>query len=363
MATLEELRCWCFGGEAPVGGGTPLPDASIFRVMAYRFASERYADFRDDYRRAAMAELPLSVELKRISKAFRGAGVRFAPIKGADLAESCYPDPAIRIRCDIDLLVNPEDIDRAVEVAEKEGWQAHHQYRHGSHCPSMYKKNAMLELHFKLPGFSECTAATVWAEFAAQDGSTEFRLPPELALAVAFQHARHHRWINSAALIADCAFLLNAKRDFDWDLARKYATEFGVADPALLCFALPELFPTDVMPPGPPPPEKLRLALREALLHPVDFQQHQEDDVMNRGDRFGRAWWKARISGFAPSSVRIRYKLPDSADWRRMTAAYFRMLGDKAKLAWRGMRKKDPEFLRALRRAESVEKELSKLGK
>jgi hypothetical protein len=131
----------------------------------------------------------------------------------------------------------------------------------------------------------------------------------------------------------------------------------------VLCFALPELFPPEVMPPAPEPPEKLRSELREALLRPVNFQQHREDDVMNRGDRFGREWWKARFRGFAPSSVRIRYKLPDSANWRRMTAAYFRMLGDKAKLALRGMRKKDPEFLRALRRAESVEKELSKLEK
>ena len=46
-----------------------------------------------------------------------------------------------------------------------------------------------------------------------------------------------------------------------------------------------------------------------------------------------------------------------------MTGAYFRMIGDKAKLAWRGLRKKDPEVVRALRRAESVEKALSKLGK
>jgi len=363
MATIEELRCWCFGGDAPAAEGTPLPDAPIFRAMAYRFAPERYAEFRDDYRRAAMNELPLAVEWKRIAAAFRKEGVRFAPIKGADLAESCYPDPAVRIRCDIDLLINPDDVERAVEVAEKEGWKAPHQYRNGNHCPSMYKKNAMLELHFNLPDFPPETMPGVWAKLVSQQSSSEYRLPPELALVVAFHHARNHRWINSPALIADYAFLLEKHRDFDWKLARGYAAEFGTADPGVLCFALPELFPPEIMPPAPEPSEKLRGELREAVLHPVNFQQHQEDDVMNRGDRFGRAWWKARFRGFAPSSVRIRYKLPDSADWRRMTAAYFRMLGDKAKLAWYGMRKKDPEIVRALRRAESVERELSKLGK
>jgi len=363
MATLDELRYWCFGGAEPARDGIGLPDEFIFRVMAYRFEPERHADFRNDYMHASMKELPLSVESARIAKAFRKANVRFAPIKGADLAESCYPDPAVRIRCDIDLLVHPDDIDLAVRTAEEEGWHTAHQYRHDSHCPSMYKKKAMLELHFNLPGFPRESSAEVWDELVSQDGSSEHRLPPELSLIVAFHHARHHMWINSGQLIADYAFLLKTHRDLDWNRARGYAKRFGVADPALLCFALPELFPPEVMPEAPPPPEKLRLALREAVLHPVNFQNHQEDAVMNSGDRFGRAWWKARISGFAPSSVRIRYKLPDSADWRRMTGAYFRMLGDKAKLVWHGMRKKDPEVVRALRRAETVERGLSELEK
>ena len=363
MATLGELRQWSFGGEAPENGDVQLPDAPIFRAMAYRFASGRYAEFGNDYRRAAMCELPLSVEFKRIAEAFRAANVRFAPIKGADLAESCYPDPAVRVRCDIDLLIHADDIEEAVRIAGAEGWRAEHRYEHDSHCPSMYKKNAMLELHFNLPDFpSEC-APRVWAELVAHDGGSEYRLPPELALVVAFHHARNHRWINSPALIADYAFLLAARRDLDWRLARKYAAEFGAADPGVLCFALPELFPAEVMPPGDPPPEELRLALREAVLHPVNFLQHRETDVMNRGDRFSREWWGERMRGFSPSSVRIGYDLPDDAGFWRMTGAYFRMFGDKTKRALRGMRGKDSETARALRRAEKIERGLAELGK
>ena len=362
MATLEELRYWCFGGERPAEGGENLPDAPIFRAMAYRFDPERYAEFRDDYRCAAMSELPLSVELKRIAKALREAKVHFAPIKGADLAESCYPDPAVRVRCDIDLLVRPDDVELAVRTAQNEGWRSRHQYRHDYHCPSMYKKNAMLELHFSLPGFPEHRMPEIWKLLAVRDGS-ELRLPPELALLVAFQHARGHRWINGAALIADYAFLLKAHPGFDWGLVRKYAEVLDAADPAAVCFALPELFPPEVMPPPPAPPEELRQLLREALLTPVNFQEHQEDDVMNRGDRFGRTWWKARLRGFSPSSVRIGYGLPDDAGFWRMAAAYFRMCGDKTVLALRGMFGKDTEVTRALRRAERIEKGLSELRK
>ena len=46
-----------------------------------------------------------------------------------------------------------------------------------------------------------------------------------------------------------------------------------------------------------------------------------------------------------------------------INSTYCRMLADKAKLAVRGMRKKDPELLRALRRAEKVERGLSELDK
>ena len=61
MATIGELKFWCFGGARPEGNGVPLPDEPIFRVMAYRFDPERYADYRGEYIRAAMDELPLSV--------------------------------------------------------------------------------------------------------------------------------------------------------------------------------------------------------------------------------------------------------------------------------------------------------------
>ena len=361
MATIAELRHWCFGGEPPAEGGADLPDSPIFRAMAYRFAPEKYACFRDDYRRAAMNELPLSVECKRIAKAFREAKIRFAPIKGADLAESCYPDPALRVRCDIDLLVHADDVERAVETAKNEGWRAAHEYKNDRHAPSMYKKNAMLELHFNLPDFPSENADDVWRELVAQNDSSEYRLPRELALVVAFRHARSHRWINSAPLIADCAFLLKA--GVDWNLVRNFAAKFDSGDPALLCFALPELFPAETMPPGAPPPEELRIALREALLAPVNFDRRRDADVMNRGDRFSRAWWKERMRGFSPSSVRMNYGLPDRAGFWRMTAAYFRMFGDKTKLAWRGMRGKDPELTRALRRVERIEKGLGSLKK
>ncbi len=360
MATIEELRFWCFGGAAPAPGGSELPDAEMFRAMAYRFEPDKHPEMRDDYRSASMRDLPLTLELQRIKKIFREAEVRFAPIKGADLAYSCYPDPALRSRCDIDLLVHPDDIDRAVAAATDDGWRTPHQYRSEHHAPSMYKKHAMLELHFTLPDFPPDAIPRIWELLRQEEGSTEFRLPPELSLAVACQHARKHRWINGAALIADYAFLLKAHPGFDWDRARARAREFEVADPSLICFALPELFPSEAMPQGPPPPPEVAKALRDALLAAVNLQVHRDSAVMNSPDRFGRDWWRGRFAGFRPEAVRFRYHLPDSAGTLRMFRAYCRMAVDKSVLVWNGIFRSDPAVSTALRRVEIIEKYLGK---
>ena len=355
MATLAEFRYWVFGDEDPAPGSAELPGDAMFRAMAYRFAPDKYPELRGDYRTAAMRDLPQTLELRRLKKLFSAAKIRFAPIKGADLAYSCYPDPALRSRCDIDLLVHPDDLDRAVETAEADNWRSPHRYRHGYHVPGMYKKHTLLELHFNLPDFPADAAPRLWELFTRVEDSTEFRLPPELSLVLLFHHARTHRWLNSAALIADYAFLLHANPGFDWGRARELAREFGIGDPALLCFALPELFPAAAMPPGPPPPDAVRRALREATLAAVNLKAHKDSDVMHRAGRFSRRWWRDRIAGFRPEAVRFHYRLPDSAGPGRMFRAYCRMVADKTKLVWNGVFRRDRAVNDALRRVETIE--------
>ncbi|MBQ6352763.1 MAG: hypothetical protein IJJ28_05810, partial [Lentisphaeria bacterium] len=184
-------------------------------------------------------------------------------------------------------------------------------------------------------------------------------LPPELSLAVAFLHARRHRWNNRAALIADYAFLLAKHPGFDWARARDLAREFGTGDPGLLCFALPELFPREVLPPGPVPDAGVLRALRKVTLAEFDLKEHRESDVLSRADRFSRAWWRGRFAGFLPEVVRFRYRLPDDAGPGRMFRAYCRMCGDKAKLLWIGVFRRDRAVSGALRAAGEIERYLN----
>ena len=74
------------------------------------------------YRNAAHNQL-LFDELRRILGALHQAQVPVIVLKGAALAHTLYPDPGLRPMNDLDLMVKPEDLLRAIDVLEKVGYQ------------------------------------------------------------------------------------------------------------------------------------------------------------------------------------------------------------------------------------------------
>ena len=57
----------------------------------------------------------LNYELQQLSKLFDEAKISFLPLKGSVLRDY-YPEPWMRSSCDIDVLVKPEDFDRALTL-------------------------------------------------------------------------------------------------------------------------------------------------------------------------------------------------------------------------------------------------------
>jgi hypothetical protein len=104
---------------------------------------------RIDRRRSETAAANL-LTLKRYDEtadAFARSGVRFVPMKGCDLVGPLYSDPGARPMADIDILVHPDDFDRAVTVAAGLGYKD-------------------IEYRFRLPG--------VWAATTMYRLSGEF---------------------------------------------------------------------------------------------------------------------------------------------------------------------------------------------
>ena len=96
----------------------------------------------------------------------RAAGILRAVLKGTSLA-ACYEDPAVRALGDIDLLVSPDDTDRAAAVLTEHGFRAPEaSYRHPYHI-DFYKGSAVVELHFAVSTFPESDAGREAARFMA----------------------------------------------------------------------------------------------------------------------------------------------------------------------------------------------------
>jgi hypothetical protein len=62
-------------------------------------------------------------EVLEMVRAWNAAGIEPVLYKGFALAEFTYPQPGTRFHGDVDVLVQPEDFRRALEVGHEQGWQ------------------------------------------------------------------------------------------------------------------------------------------------------------------------------------------------------------------------------------------------
>ncbi len=90
----------------------------------------------------------LQYELEQSLEALEAGGILHLPLKGSVLRHA-YPKPWMRTSCDIDILIHPQDLDRAIAQLES---QCHYTAEGtGSHDVSMHTPSGMhLELHYDL---------------------------------------------------------------------------------------------------------------------------------------------------------------------------------------------------------------------
>jgi hypothetical protein len=76
------------------------------------------------------------LELRNIVQAFRRHGIDLILLKGAVLTSVAYPDPCLRSMSDLDLLVRPADVQRALRLIEAGGFGCPNYY--GSMHPELF---------------------------------------------------------------------------------------------------------------------------------------------------------------------------------------------------------------------------------
>lgn len=144
-----------------VAGGAELPPARA--LLAAGLGAYAYTTLPADHparpelataaREAVVRHQWIRAGMKELFQAWTREGIAFLVFKGFHLSEWVYPVPGTRKHGDVDVLVRPEDVERAVAAAHALGWKEN-AYPEGDrpyyhHAPALYhgRWSLMLEVH------------------------------------------------------------------------------------------------------------------------------------------------------------------------------------------------------------------------
>jgi hypothetical protein len=254
---------------ARLHGLGPLLWWTLSRAGPGAVPPEHAAHLQDQLHRNAAHGLLMQREAIRILTLFEDHGIRGIPYKGPVLASTVYGNVALRTYSDLDIVVRPRDVDRALalllddayrvvhsddERARDEHHRFHHELRrdddrvkvelHWSFAPRSWRFLRDLE-----PVWSRLEPWDVGGR-ALVDG-----LCPEDLLIVLCAHGARHWWLR-LLWVADIAELVRARPDMDWDAALGRARRDGVRRLTLSGLALAgDVLDADL-------PEVVRAAIR-----------------------------------------------------------------------------------------------------
>ncbi|HZY04716.1 MAG TPA: nucleotidyltransferase family protein [Anaeromyxobacteraceae bacterium] len=206
-------------------------------------AARRLADFVTLQR---LRQPRLDADLDRALLALGSAGVPCAVLKGPPLGERLYGEAALRPSLDLDLLVAPADLDRAVAALAAAGWRAQGgptarwQRRHHHHLLLEQPAVTGVELHFRaVTGFGGALPAE---DLLARAAPGELRGRPVRRLAAEDEvlhlavHAAGHGMGRLLWLVDIKAFLARHP-GLDWDAVRQRARARGLGRAAAWAFS------------------------------------------------------------------------------------------------------------------------------
>jgi hypothetical protein len=189
--------------------------------------------------------LVYATELLRLNKEFQGEGIDLLPLKGITLSLRLFGDPGMRHVRDLDLLVRPEDVDRADRILGATGYQRvapqlesspgrrKLQLRHERHF-EYYRADLQvrIELHWRWEMLSAERVSDLWRHSVAMkwQGQEIKILDDEALLLTLCDHGALHRFTRIKWL-SDCVMMLTVEGGCDWDRLLKSARHFDCERP------------------------------------------------------------------------------------------------------------------------------------
>lgn len=179
------------------------------------FAAKLNDSIRANYIQCVMQEYALG----KIKKLLTEEKIRFIPLKGS-VIKYYYPDKWMRNSCDIDILIEESNLDRAIKaLTEKLNFSV---ASRASHDISLYFKSVHLELHFQLVENGLVNKASdvlskVWDSSYPKDNSKyEYTMTDELFYFYHIAHmAMHFKGAGCGIRNFMDIWILNHRVDFD----------------------------------------------------------------------------------------------------------------------------------------------------
>lgn len=134
----------------------------------------------------------LQYELNVLREAFNAHEIVFIPLKGS-VIRAYYPEPWMRTSCDIDILVDEAEVDRAADIlVEKHGYTYEKKSYHD--ISLMSPGGVHLELHHNLKENKENIDALLseYRAYIVPENGYEYRFCNEFFLFHQFAHAFYH---------------------------------------------------------------------------------------------------------------------------------------------------------------------------
>lgn len=190
--------------------------------------SQRYSQ---DLYMSVMRYENIQYELERICELFESEQIIHIPLKGS-VIRKFYPEPWLRTSCDIDILIHPEDLDRACELLRNRL-----DYR-SEPCSykdiSLYAPSGVhLELHFMIQEDIESldrVLCRVWEyAYPAAEGGWRYEMTPEFFMFHIFAHMSYHFSGGGCGIrtFVDVWLLMN-RMEYDETILQKLCEESNI---------------------------------------------------------------------------------------------------------------------------------------
>lgn len=205
--------------------------------------------WQTSYRRSARRALDQKVALTRIARCFGKGGVTAAVLKGGAFLWSGAIDPAVRPMRDLDLLVRPDDAERASALLAEIGFVGDpRSLPSDKHLPALTDGKVVVELHLHLFDRQDDAGAAREAAFirrawerkvAAAVPGMHALCPTDTLLHLILHAVLDHQFNNGPLLFVDMPALVQSGA-IDWALLWQEAEQIEAIRACQLALALGE---------------------------------------------------------------------------------------------------------------------------